>query len=116
MSQPAQVELRKPSLKLKRRDLILLPVQISSRVLSIMLPMPRSSSASIEATQLHAITVPSGKIIGPLYSWTQVSLRLLTTLNFIADGNSSRVMRPLAEVYDQVKSNAGSYFSRGWKS
>src|SRR5262249_31217667 len=61
-------------------------------------------------------TFPSVSTIGPLYVCTQGSLRLETVLSFIPSGNIWRVILPLADVNDQVKSISGLYRRMAWKS
>src|SRR5579863_5872801 len=105
MSQREHVEFKAPLLKLDRRFWIAAPDQISDKGDCIILPIPKSFTASMAATQLHPMTVPSGRTMGPLYVFTQGSGRDVTTRNFIDAGRISRVMRPFAEVNDQVKSS-----------
>src|SRR5258708_1138088 len=107
MSHPAQVLFNEFVPKLLRNSLNWGLGERSIRVESSMLPIPKSATASIAATQLQAMTVPSGSTIGPFQRLAQVSLRLLTDLSFMAGGSASRLIRPLADVYDQVKSNCG---------
>src|SRR6185295_9286189 len=66
MSQPAQVGLSSAVPKLARIRRMRSLRQISSRSPDITLPIPRSATASMAATQLHAMTVPSGRTMGPL--------------------------------------------------
>src|SRR5579872_2142439 len=116
MSHPEQVGFNVPWVKLDRRFRIGASVQICANGAFITLPIPRSFAASMAATQLQPRTVPSGKTMGPLKVFTQGSGREATTRSFIEAGKISRVIRPLAEVNDQVKSSWGWWASIGWKS
>ena len=66
MSQPEQVEFKDPAVKLERKLCTAVLDQISPKDAFMMLPMHKSLMASIAATQLQPMTVPSGRTIGPL--------------------------------------------------
>src|SRR5437667_8054572 len=102
MSHLAQVLFSRAALKLDRSTRIPELCQMSLNDDCRTLPIPKSLTPSMAATQLQPITEPSGRTIGPLYVLTHGSRREFTTRSFIDAGRISRVIRPPAEVNDQV--------------